>query len=98
MVEAFLPPDVDVTVCGGFSDLLTQRPALGKLAQLHNSSRVKRKELLSPFNFAAFYLPYVLRESKRVLYLDTDIIVEGDVSELDDLDMHGESLHILEII
>ncbi|KAJ1453459.1 nucleotide-diphospho-sugar transferase [Pelagophyceae sp. CCMP2097] len=56
---------------------------------LRNSSRVKRKELLSPFNFAAFYLPYVLRESKRVLYLDTDVIVEGDVGALHDLDMQG---------
>ncbi|KAH8058786.1 hypothetical protein JL720_13976 [Aureococcus anophagefferens] len=55
-----------------------QRPSLGKLMSLSNSTHVKRKELLSPFNFAAFYLPYVLLESRRVLYLDTDAIVEGD--------------------
>ena len=70
-------PHADVTICGGFSDLLMQRPPLGKLLTLSNSSHVKRKELLSPFNFAAFYLPYVLLESRRVLYLDTDAIVEG---------------------
>ncbi|EGB03182.1 hypothetical protein AURANDRAFT_34357, partial [Aureococcus anophagefferens] len=56
---------------------------------LSNSTHVKRKELLSPFNFAAFYLPYVLLESRRVLYLDTDAIVEGDVGELAHLDLGG---------
>jgi lipopolysaccharide biosynthesis glycosyltransferase len=82
-------PDADVTICGGFSDLLMQRPSLGKLMSLSNSTHVKRKELLSPFNFAAFYLPYVLLESRRVLYLDTDAIVEGDVGELAHLDLGG---------
>ena len=48
-----------------------------------------RKELLSPFNFAAFYLPYVLREASRVLYLDTDAVVEADVTMLRRLDMGG---------
>ena len=74
-----------VRVCGGFTQLLVQRPALSKLKLLSNASavgaaavaRVRRRELLSPFNFAAFYLPYVLLESRRVLYLDTDAIVEG---------------------
>ena len=75
-LKEFLPQYLKPTViCGGFSDLLMQRPALRKLQSLHNSTRVKRKELLSPFNFAAFYLPYVLRESKRVLYLDSDTVV-----------------------
>lgn len=80
-----------VTICGGFSELLMQRPALQKLMSLQNSTRVKRKELLSPFNFAAFYLPYVLHDSPRarVLYLDTDTVVKGDVGELDNLDMRG---------
>eukprot|EP00632_Arachnochrysis_sp_CCMP2950_P010038 CAMPEP_0185709114 /NCGR_PEP_ID=MMETSP1164-20130828/27997_1 /TAXON_ID=1104430 /ORGANISM="Chrysoreinhardia sp, Strain CCMP2950" /LENGTH=187 /DNA_ID=CAMNT_0028376589 /DNA_START=75 /DNA_END=634 /DNA_ORIENTATION=+ len=78
-----------MTICGGFSDLLMQRPALLKLTTLRNSTRIKRKELLSPFNFAAFYLPYVLRESRSVLYLDTDTVVKGDVGELEGLAMHG---------
>ena len=50
-------PGAPVTVCGGFSELLTQRPPLSKLQGLSSSDRVRRKELLSPFNFAAFYLP-----------------------------------------
>ena len=45
--------------------------------------------MLSPFNFAAFYLPYVLREASRVLYLDTDAVVEADVTMLRTLDMGG---------
>lgn len=89
-LKEFLPQYLKPTViCGGFSDLLMQRPALRKLQSLHNSTRVKRKELLSPFNFAAFYLPYVLRESKRVLYLDSDTVVRGDVGDLRGLDMQG---------
>ncbi|KAJ8600638.1 hypothetical protein CTAYLR_006925 [Chrysophaeum taylorii] len=90
VVHRFLP-QIAVTVCGGFSELLMQRPALSKLMSLRNSTRVKRKELLSPFNFAAFYLPYVLHDSPRarVLYLDTDTVVKGDVGDLDDLDMRG---------
>ena len=51
------------------------------LAMLANSTRVKRKELLSSYNFAAFYLPHVL-QARRVLYMDTDVIVRGDVHEL----------------
>ena len=80
-------PTAQVTICGGFSDLLTQRPPLDKLQRLADTQRVRRKELLSPFNFAAFYLPYVLREASRVLYLDTDAVVEADVTMLRSLDM-----------
>ena len=82
-------PTAQVTICGGFSDLLTQRPPLDKLQRLADTQRVRRKELLSPFNFAAFYLPYVLREASRVLYLDTDAVVEADVTMLRSLDMGG---------
>ena len=69
--------------------LLKDRPALQGLTTLTNSTRVKRKELLSPFNFAAFYLPYVLRAARRVIYLDTDVVVTGDVGELAALDLGG---------
>lgn len=82
-------PRARVTICGGFSDLLTQRPPLDKLQRLADTQRIRRKELLSPFNFAAFYLPYVLREASRVLYLDTDAVVEADVTMLRTLDMGG---------
>ena len=51
-----------IRVCGGFTHMLAQRPALAALATLKNASdpklgKIRRKELLSPFNFAAFYLP-----------------------------------------
>lgn len=82
-------PRARVTICGGFSDLLTQRPPLDKLQRLADTQTIRRKELLSPFNFAAFYLPYVLREASRVLYLDTDAVVEADVTMLRTLDMGG---------
>ena len=52
------------------------------LLKLTNSTRVKRRELLTSFNFAAFYLPYILSGARRVLYLDSDVIVRGDVGEL----------------
>ena len=59
LLVAFLPR-VRVAVCGGMAEMLMQRPALRDLMTLKNNSRVKRKELLSPFNFAAFYLPHAL--------------------------------------
>ena len=51
---------------------------------------VERKELLSPFNFAAFYLPHVLAHAARILYLDTDVVVRGDVDELARMDLGGK--------
>ena len=81
-----LPPGVGgrVRVCDGFTRMLLERPALRALHELRNASsgtlsRVRRRELLSPFNFAAFYLPHVL-DADRILYLDTDTLVEADVA------------------
>ncbi|KAH8060845.1 hypothetical protein JL720_13509 [Aureococcus anophagefferens] len=65
---------VRVSVCVGLDAQLRQRPAMRAFAMLANSTRVKRKELLSSYNFAAFYLPHVL-QARRVLYMDTDVIV-----------------------
>mmetsp|Transcript_27330 Transcript_27330/g.85002 ORF Transcript_27330/g.85002 Transcript_27330/m.85002 type:complete len:327 (-) Transcript_27330:120-1100(-) len=81
-------PELRVSVCGGLDDQLRQRPAMRALAMLRNSTRVKRKELLSAFNFAAFYLPHVL-PARRILYLDTDVIVRGDVHELAKMALDG---------
>jgi len=88
LLDAFLPKS-RVSICGGMAEALLQRPALRDLMRLGNSSRVKRKELLSPFNFAAFYLPHALDRADKILYLDTDVVVRGDVGELAAIDMEG---------
>ncbi|XP_032810301.2 glycosyltransferase 8 domain-containing protein 2-like isoform X1 [Petromyzon marinus] len=42
----------------------------------------ERPELLSPLNFARFYLGHLIPQHKRAVYLDDDIIVLGDIREL----------------
>ncbi|XP_075065402.1 glycosyltransferase 8 domain-containing protein 2 [Mixophyes fleayi] len=39
-------------------------------------------ELLQPLNFVRFYLPLLTLEHEKVIYLDDDIIVLGDIQEL----------------
>ncbi|XP_068133021.1 glycosyltransferase 8 domain-containing protein 2 isoform X1 [Hyperolius riggenbachi] len=39
-------------------------------------------ELLQPLNFVRFYLPLLTKEHEKVIYLDDDIIVLGDIQEL----------------
>ncbi|KAM5172636.1 glycosyltransferase 8 domain-containing protein 2 [Mantella aurantiaca] len=39
-------------------------------------------ELLQPLNFVRFYLPLLTQEHEKVIYLDDDIIVLGDIQEL----------------
>ncbi|XP_040200187.1 glycosyltransferase 8 domain-containing protein 2 [Rana temporaria] len=41
-------------------------------------------ELLQPLNFVRFYLPLLTQEHEKVIYLDDDIIVLGDIQELYD--------------
>mmetsp|Transcript_85360 Transcript_85360/g.219820 ORF Transcript_85360/g.219820 Transcript_85360/m.219820 type:complete len:480 (-) Transcript_85360:26-1465(-) len=51
-----------------------------------------RRVLASPFNFAPFYLDeYIRRKVKphRLIYLDTDTLVLGDLAELHDMDLQG---------
>lgn len=62
-----------VRVCDGFESILAERPALNALVAM-NTSKVRRRELLSLFNFAAFYLPHAL-SADRLVYLDTDTLV-----------------------
>lgn len=57
-----------------------------------------RQSLASAFNFAPFYLQEYLSGStsfdsrvKRLIYMDADIIVLGDVTQLIDFPMHGHS-------
>lgn len=75
-VSRLLPSGLRVRVCDGLSSALAERPALSALSAMNeSSSRVRRRELLSLFNFAAFYLPHALVRSNRLVYLDTDAIV-----------------------
>lgn len=78
-----------VSLCVGLEEHLRNRPAMRALVMLANSTRIKRKELLSTFNFAAFYLPHISKAS-RILYLDSDVIVRSDVFELAKMPMHGK--------
>ncbi|XP_029457368.1 glycosyltransferase 8 domain-containing protein 2 isoform X2 [Rhinatrema bivittatum] len=41
-----------------------------------------RPELLQPLNFVRFYLPLLIHKHEKVIYLDDDIIVQGDIQEL----------------
>ncbi|XP_018585624.1 glycosyltransferase 8 domain-containing protein 2 isoform X3 [Scleropages formosus] len=41
-----------------------------------------RPELLHPLNFVRFYLPLLIIKHRRVVYLDDDVIVQGDIQEL----------------
>ncbi|NXY89999.1 GL8D2 protein, partial [Alcedo cyanopectus] len=43
-----------------------------------------RPELLQPLNFVRFYLPLLIQKHEKVIYLDDDIIVQGDIQELYD--------------
>ncbi|RMC03033.1 hypothetical protein DUI87_20226 [Hirundo rustica rustica] len=43
-----------------------------------------RPELLQPLNFVRFYLPLLIHKHEKVIYLDDDIIVQGDIQELYD--------------
>ena len=48
--------------------------------------------LESPLNFARFYLHRLLPGVAKVLYLDADVIVQGDVAELLDRSLRGGEL------
>ncbi|XP_068611601.1 glycosyltransferase 8 domain-containing protein 2 [Brachionichthys hirsutus] len=41
-----------------------------------------RPDLLHPLNFARFYLPLLDISHKKVIYLDDDVIVQGDIKDL----------------
>ncbi|CAE8710110.1 unnamed protein product, partial [Polarella glacialis] len=56
-----------------------------------------RKVLKSPFNFAPFYLesflaagkPKTASSPRRLIYLDTDVVLTSDIQELNELDLKG---------
>ncbi|XP_039617746.1 glycosyltransferase 8 domain-containing protein 2 isoform X1 [Polypterus senegalus] len=43
-----------------------------------------RPELLQPLNFVRFYLPLLILKHEKVIYLDDDVIVQGDIQDLYD--------------
>ncbi|CAI7879254.1 unnamed protein product [Closterium sp. NIES-53] len=48
-----------------------------------------REELVSVFNFLPFYLPLIAQDLDRIVYLDSDVVVVGDIAELAHVDMGG---------
>lgn len=84
-------PDVPVDI--RHSSALQKR--IHSFISLRDTSRARRA-LASPFNFAPFYLHDFLAGSKkhklnakRIIYIDTDSVVLGDLAELHDMDLQG---------
>lgn len=46
-----------------------------------------RPELLHPLNFVRFYLPLLDINHKRIIYVDDDVIVQGDIRDLFDVEL-----------
>ncbi|XP_077450535.1 glycosyltransferase 8 domain-containing protein 2 [Stigmatopora argus] len=46
-----------------------------------------RPDLLHPLNFVRFYLPLLEMSHERVVYLDDDVIVQGDIQDLFDIQL-----------
>ena len=63
---------------------LESRPPLRRLLALRQSATFSgRRSLLTPANFAAFYAHQLLpRSVRRVLYVDTDVLLRADVAPL----------------
>lgn len=61
-----------------------------------------RDVLTSPFNFAAFYLDVFLglsaaeTSTRRLIYLDTDVIVQGEIIDLYEVDLKGKAVAAVE--
>jgi hypothetical protein len=65
---------------------------------LFQASSGARKELASVYNFASFYLATIYQQFPRIVYLDTDVIVQGDIMELAEghLDLEGHPVAAVE--
>ncbi|MBN3308699.1 GL8D1 protein, partial [Amia calva] len=44
----------------------------------------QQAEMIKPLNFARFYLPSFVPDAEKAIYLDDDVIVQGDIQELFD--------------
>lgn len=70
---------------------------IASLVTYRTTSKVRR-ELASIFNFAPFFLPDFLlgrtlqRDMNRLILLDTDTVMLGDVAALHDLSLRGKAL------
>ena len=64
-------------------------PWAPRVRQLLGGKSSSRKELFDELNFAAFYLHEALPEAGRVLYLDTDVVVTSDLTDLIGVNLHG---------
>lgn len=63
---------------------------LPRVTRLLGGNSSGRTELFNPLNFAAFYVHEVFPSADRVLYLDTDVVVLGDLHrELANFDFQG---------
>mmetsp|Transcript_27377 Transcript_27377/g.61583 ORF Transcript_27377/g.61583 Transcript_27377/m.61583 type:complete len:613 (+) Transcript_27377:59-1897(+) len=87
-------PGVNIEV---HHDAVLQKKIAG-LIHFRKSSRARRS-LASPFNFAPFYLQEFLGgrssgrrlNAQRLIYLDTDTVIQGDIAEFRDMDLQGHS-------
>ncbi|EDQ88219.1 uncharacterized protein MONBRDRAFT_26403 [Monosiga brevicollis MX1] len=73
-------PDRDIEVIG-----FSQHMLAGKIRV-----RSSRASLGHPLNYARYYLPGLLPDLSRVIYLDDDVIVQGDITELWELNLQGQ--------
>jgi len=80
-----LPPNADV-------DAVEFDPWLKRVRRFLGGESSKRQELFSELNFAAFYIHELFPDYHgRVLYLDTDVVVLGDVqAELSEFNLKGK--------
>lgn len=78
-------PDLDIR-------MVAFDPWIPRVSHLLGGKSTSRKDLDDPFNWAAFFLHEVFPSVARLLYLDTDIVVQADiVSELLNFDLGEHS-------
>jgi GDP-mannose transporter len=75
----------------GCDTVLQRRPVLDGLERM----KVKHPSLKSRYNFASFYAAEMLPpNTARVIYLDTDVVVQSDLLELMQLPLGGKAMAI----
>lgn len=52
----------------------------------------------SPYAYLPYYLPHIAPGLERIIYLDTDIVVRTDITELADMPMHGFPLAAVRLL
>ena len=85
--------------CVGCASFLAAKPALAALQMWHDShhhARVKRNELLSPYNFAAYYLSELVPSGQVVVYIDSDVVVQADLINLFDANLNNHAVGAVE--